>query len=131
MFHKRKHLIDTDKVDIDRIVLSDQDSYAEKRAFKCFIWNKISKFIKSLCIKLPQMSRYAKYFESNNKYVNFLVHYEGFLKKYNAVWDKISNLLKKDLIVNQYMMKNTLKLKNKLYNGKLIQTFIVMKSRRK
>ena len=95
MFHKRKHLIDTDKVDIDRIVLSDQDSYAEKRAFKGFIWNKISKFIKSLCMKLPQMSRYAKYFESNNKYVNFLVHYEGFLKKYNAVWDKISNLLKK------------------------------------
>ena len=32
-------------------------------------------------------------------------------KKTNAVWDKISTLLKKGLIVRQCMMINTLKLK--------------------
>ena len=32
------------------------------------------------------------------------------LKKYNEIWDKISNLLKKGLIGNQGIMINTLKL---------------------
>ena len=45
--------------------------------------------------KLPQMNGYVKYFDSNNKYLNFLVHDKESLKKYNAIWDKISNVLKK------------------------------------
>ena len=43
--------------------------------------------------------------------MNLLVHDKELRKKYNAVWDKISNLLKKGLIVNQYIMINTLKLR--------------------
>ena len=27
-----------------------------------------------LCIKLPQLSGYAKYFDDNNEFMNFLVH---------------------------------------------------------
>ena len=64
-----------------------------------------------LCIKLPQMNGYVKYFDSKNKYMNLLVHNKELLKKYNAIWYKISNLLKKSLIVNHCIMINTLKLK--------------------
>ena len=56
------------------------------------------------------MSECVKYFDSNIKYMNFLVHDEELLKKYKAIWGKISNLLKK-LIVSQCIMINTLKLK--------------------
>ena len=56
------------------------------------------------------MSECVKYFDSNIKYMNFLVLDEELLKKYNAIWDKISNLLKK-LIVSHCIMINTLKLK--------------------
>ena len=52
-FHKWKHLIDIDKVDIDRIMLSNKDSYGKKGAFKCFTGYITSQCIKSLCIKLP------------------------------------------------------------------------------
>ena len=43
--------------------------------------------------------------------MNLLVHVKGFLKKYNEIWDKISNLLKKCLVVNHSIMINTLKLR--------------------
>ena len=38
---------------------------------------------------------YVKYFVSNNKCMNLLVHDEELLKKYNEIWGKISNLLRK------------------------------------
>ena len=57
------------------------------------------------------MNRYVKYFDSNNKYTSFLVHDKTFLQKHNETFYKISNLLRKALIVNQCIMVNTLKLK--------------------
>ena len=43
--------------------------------------------------------------------MNLLVHDNELPKNYNLIRDKISNLLKKDLIVNQCMIINTLNLK--------------------
>ena len=56
------------------------------------------------------MNGYVKYF-NDNKCMNLLVPIEELLKKYHKIWDKISNLLKKDLIMKQYIMINTLKLR--------------------
>ena len=41
------------------------------------------------------MNGHVKYFDDNNKYMNFVVHDKDVLNKYNEIWDKISNLLKK------------------------------------
>ena len=57
------------------------------------------------------MNWYIKHFDSNKKFLNFLVNNKELLKKCNAIWDKISNLLKKSFIVSQCTMINTLKLK--------------------
>ena len=42
------------------------------------------------------MNGYVKYFDSNNKYMNVLIHDKELIKRYNAIWNKISNLLKKE-----------------------------------
>ena len=42
------------------------------------------------------MNEYAKYFDSNDKYINLLVQDEKPLQKYNEIWDKINNLLKEE-----------------------------------
>ena len=42
--------------------------------------------------------------------MNLLVHDKELLKKYNEIWNKISNLLKKGLIRKQCII-NTLKLR--------------------
>ena len=48
-FHKHKHLIDIDRVDIKRTVLSKKDSYYKKGSFKDFI-GYLTNHIKILCI---------------------------------------------------------------------------------
>ena len=48
--------------------------------------------IRPLCIKLPQMVGYVKHFDSN-KTVPFTVSDNKLLKKYNKIWERVSNLL--------------------------------------
>ena len=84
-----KKSITTDKVEIEKIVLSKKDSYGNKGAFKYFIGYKSNDGIIPLYIKLPQINAFAKHFDGNNKYMNLLVLDERLLEKKNEVWDKI------------------------------------------
>ena len=64
-FHKNKRPININEVDIEEIILSHKKSYS-KDSFKYFIGykHKCNAFPSLLCVKLPQMKAYAKYFES-------------------------------------------------------------------
>ena len=75
-FHKNKKRINIDEVDIRRISLSGKHSYGIKNSFEYFIgYIHIGNiFPMQLCIKLPQMNGYVKYFDINNKYINPLLH---------------------------------------------------------
>ena len=83
-FKKNKKPININEVDVKKIVLSDKKSYCNKHDFKYFIGyrHKGNAFPSSLCIELPQMNGYSKYFDKNNKYVNLLVNDKEILKKY-------------------------------------------------
>ena len=48
--------------------------------------------VKPLCIILPQMSGYIKYFENSGKNMSFMIK-NDVLDKYNEIWDKIKNTL--------------------------------------
>ena len=74
-FHKNKRPVNIDRVEIRRIELFKKDSYGKKGSFKFFIGyiNKTDALPIPLCIKLPQMNEYVKYFDSNNKCMNLLV----------------------------------------------------------
>ena len=50
--------------------------------------------VKPLCIILPQMSGYIKYFENSGKNMSFMIK-NDVLDKYNEIWDKIKNTLNK------------------------------------
>ena len=110
-FHKNQRQINIDKEDIRRTVVSSKNSYGKKCSFKYFIGyiNETNAFPIPLYIKLPQLKGYNKYFK-DNKGMNLLVHDKELLEKYNEIWDKIGNLLKR-LIVNQCIKINKLKLK--------------------
>ena len=56
-FLKYKHLIDIDRVDIDKTVVSSKDSFGKKDSCKNFI-GYMTNYIKPLCLKLPQMNGY-------------------------------------------------------------------------
>ena len=87
-FHKRKQSVHTGKVDIKRIVVSDKALYCEKGAFEYFIQYKSDIGIVPLCVKLPQINGYVKYFDNNNEYMNLFINDKGLLEKCNSIWDK-------------------------------------------
>ena len=69
-FHKSKEPIDLFSVNINQIVVSDKFKH-NKKVFKHFIGYQEGEIVKPLCIILPQMSWYIKYFENGGKNVFF------------------------------------------------------------
>ena len=102
-FHKSKQPIDLDLVNVDQIVISDKFKHSDD-GFKYFIGYKEGEIVKPLCIILPQMSGYIKYFENGGKNMSFMIKNNDVLDKFNKIWDNIKNKLN---IKCLYMMKNT------------------------
>ena len=65
-FHKSKEPIDLMSVNVDQIVVSNKFKHNNK-AFKYLIGYQEGGIVKPLCILLPQMSGYIKYFENGGK----------------------------------------------------------------
>ena len=62
-------------------------------SFKYFIGYKDGEIVKRLCIILPQMTEYMKYFENRRKNMSFVIKDNDVLDKYNEIWDKIKGTL--------------------------------------
>ena len=64
--HKSKQPINLSLVNVDQIVVSDKFKHSDD-GFKYFIGYKEDDIVKQLCIILPQMSGYIKYFENGGQ----------------------------------------------------------------
>ena len=91
-FHKSKQPIDLMSVNFDEIVASDKFKHSEE-GFKDFIGYQEGEIVKPLCIILPQMSRYIKYFENGGKNMPYLIEGDEVREKYENIWDVIKNKL--------------------------------------
>ena len=69
-FHKSKEPIDLLSVNVDQIIVSDKFKH-NNESFKYFIGYQEGETVKPLCIILPQMSEYIKYFENGGKNMSF------------------------------------------------------------
>ena len=72
--------------------------------------------IKSLCVILPQMNGYIKYFDDGGKNMSFVTDDEKVCEKYNEIWEVIRNLLKIDFTVNPVRDDIYLVAKLKIFN---------------
>ena len=70
-FHKSKEPIDLMSVNVDQIVVSDKFNHND--GYKYFIGYQKGEIVKPLCIILPQMIGYIKYFENGGKNMSFLL----------------------------------------------------------
>ena len=82
-FHKSKQAIDLDSVDTDKIVVSDKLRHSE--VFKYFIGYQEDEIVKPLCIILPQMNGYIKYFENGGKNMSILIKNDEVGEKYEKI----------------------------------------------
>ena len=76
-FHKSKQPIDLDLVNVDQIIGSGKFKHSDD-GFKHFVGYKEGEIVKPLCIILPQMSGYIKYFENGGKNMSFVIK-DGYL----------------------------------------------------
>ena len=87
-FYKSKQPIDLESVNVDQTVVSDKFKQSDE-GFKYFIGYQEDEIIKPLCIILPEMSGYIKYFENGGKNMFFLI-------KDDEVWEKYKKNLRCD-----------------------------------
>ena len=79
--------------------------------------------IQPLCVLLPQMDGYIKYFDDDGKNMSFVTDDEKIYKKYNEIWEVIRNLLKIDFTVNPVRDYIYLVTKLKIFNKRNRTTF--------
>ena len=71
-FRKSKEPIDLLSVVLDQILVSYKFKH-NGEGFKYYICSLEGEIVKSLCIILPQMSGYIKYFENGGKNMSFFI----------------------------------------------------------
>ena len=90
--HRSKEPIDLFSVNVDQKVVSDKFNHNNK-VFKHFNGYQKGKIVKPLCITLPQMSGYIKYFENGGKNIYFLIKDNEVWNKYDKIWEVIKDIL--------------------------------------
>ena len=91
-FHKSKQPIDLDLKKVDQIAVSDKFRHNDD-SFKYFTGCREGEIIKAICIILPQLTGYIKYFENGGKNMSFVIKDDDVLYKYNEICDEIREAL--------------------------------------
>ena len=125
-FHKSKQPIDLMSVNVDQIVVSDKFKH-NNEGFKYFIGYQEGEIVKPLCIILPQMSGYIKYFENGGKNMSFMVKDDNVFDKYNKIWDKIKEKLNSKFHSKPVYDQKYLKVKVREFDGVIKTNFLVNK----
>ena len=79
-------------VNAEHIVTSDRFRHSDE-GFKYFIGYQDNEIVKPLCIILPQMSGYIKYFENGGKNMSLFIKDDEVWGKLAEIWDVIKNKL--------------------------------------
>ena len=122
-FHKSKQPIGLGLVNVDQIVVSDKFKHGDD-GFKYFIGYKEGKIVKPLCIILPQMTGYIKYFENGGKNMSFVIKDDDVLDKYNEIWDKIKETLNIKFHSMPVYDEKYIKAKVREFNGVIKTNFL-------
>ena len=122
-FHKSQEPIDIRSVNLDPIVVSDKFKHNNK-GFKYFIGYQEGGIVKPLCIILPQMSGYIKYFENGGKNMSFLIKDDKVWEKYKQIWDVIKNKLSIKFHSKPIYERKYLKAEEKEFDGVIKTNFL-------
>ena len=114
-FYSSKQAISLNSVDLDKIVVSSKWKINETPyKYLCGYLN--NNIIQPLCVILPQMDGYIKYFDNGGKNMTFVTDNEKVYDKYNEIWEEIRKLLKVKFAVNTVRDDKYLVIKLKIFN---------------
>ena len=92
-FYKNKKVTKIDNFDVNKILFSKKEPYGTKNSFKYFIGYNDNDIIRPLCVRLPQMTGYARKVDENAT-MSFMANDKQLLKNYNKIWEIVKKLLK-------------------------------------
>ena len=120
-FYSSKQAILLDSVDLDKIVVSNKWKIDTTYKYLCGYLNNDT--IQPLCVILPQMNGYIKYFDDGGKNMSFVTDDEEVYEKYNKIWEVVRKLLKLKFTVGPVRDDKYLIAKLKIFNGTNRTTF--------
>ena len=121
-FYSSKEAILLDSVDLSKIVVSNKWKINDT-TYKYFCGYLNNDVIQPLCIILPQMSGYIKYFDDGGKNMSFVIDDKEIYEKYNEMWNVIKRLLKLKFTVSPVCDDKYISAKLKIFNKINITTF--------
>ena len=110
-------------VNVDQIVVSSKFKHSDE-GYKYFIGYQEDKIVNPLCIILPQMSGYIKYFKNGGKNMSFFVRDDNVLDKYNEIWSVIKKKLKIKFHSEPVYDEKYLKTKVREFDGVIKTNFL-------
>ena len=124
IFYKNKAINNIEDINVNNILVSKKEPYGNKNSFKYFIGYNDNDIIRPLCIRLPQMTGYARKFDENAT-MSFIVKDKKLLKSYTKIWETIEGLMKIKFESKPVYGDHDkyIKTKIKIYAGSIITNF--------
>ena len=121
-FYSSKEAILLDSVDLSKIVVSSRWKLNDT-TYKYFCGSLNNDVIKPLCVILPQMSGYIKYFDNGGKNMSFVTDDKKVYEKYEEIWNVVKGLLKLKFAASPIRDDKYILAKLKIFKKKNITTF--------
>ena len=123
-FYKNKKVFQIDYIGATKVLVSKKEPYGTRNSFKYFSGYNDNDVIRPLCVRLPQMTSYARKFDENAT-MSFTANNKHLFKNYNKIWEKVEKLMRidfesKPVYGDDYKY---IKTKIKIYAGSIISNF--------
>ena len=121
-FYSSRHTLSLKDVQLDKIVTSNKWKINDTicNYFEGYCKDDL---IRPLCVIMPQMNGYIKYFSDGGKNMSFVSDDKDVYDKYGAIWNKIGKLLKLKFNVNAIRDGKYVCCKLKISGGVVWSTF--------
>ena len=121
-FYSSKKAILLDSVDLSKIVVSSRWKLNDT-TYKYFCGYLNNDVIKPLCVILPQMNGYIKYFDNGGKNMSFVTDDKEVYGKYGEIWNVVKSLLKLKFAASPIRDDKYILPKLKIFKKKNLTTF--------
>ena len=122
-FYSSKEAILLNSVDLSEIVVSSKWKLNDTTyKYFCGYLNNYG-IIKPLCVILPQMNGYIKYFDDGGKNMSFVTDDEKVYEKYDEIWNVVKRLLKLKFVASPIKNDKYILAKLKIFKKKNLTTF--------
>ena len=121
-FYSSKHTLFWGDVELDKIVVSNKWKINENTC-KYYVRYCKDDLIRPLCVIMPQMSGYIKYFDDGGKNMSFVSDDKDIYEKYGSIWAKVGKLLKLKFSINPIRDDKYVCCQLKIFCGVIWSTF--------